>query len=180
MIVVSDTTPIISLLKVGRLNLLSELFDEVCIPEAVFIELTENPDYKKEADEIVAASFIKRCQVKDEKFVSLLRRATGLDAGESEAIILSDDSNCDFLLMDERKGREIARQMGIHVMGTIGILKTAYLEKILSADEMREVIGILQNSGRHIGQKLYDELLEMIEAEEKDLSNTMKKVSRKR
>ena len=32
MIIVSDATPIISLLKIDRLDLLEELFDEVVIP----------------------------------------------------------------------------------------------------------------------------------------------------
>nr|WP_296063477.1 hypothetical protein [uncultured Mediterraneibacter sp.] len=40
MIVVSDTTPLISLLKINRLDLLQELFGEVLIPQAVFDELT--------------------------------------------------------------------------------------------------------------------------------------------
>ena len=40
MIVVSDTTPLISLLKINQLDLLEKLFGEVLIPEAVFNELT--------------------------------------------------------------------------------------------------------------------------------------------
>ena len=40
MIVVSDTTPLISLLKISRLDLLEKLFGEVLIPAAVFNELT--------------------------------------------------------------------------------------------------------------------------------------------
>ena len=40
MIVVSDTTPLISLLKINRINLLKKLFGEVMIPRAVFDELT--------------------------------------------------------------------------------------------------------------------------------------------
>ena len=40
MIVISDTTPLISLLKIGRLNILEILFGSVQIPKAVFAELT--------------------------------------------------------------------------------------------------------------------------------------------
>lgn len=52
MIVVSDTTPLISLLKIDRINLLEKLFGQVLIPQAVFNELTVGGKYKSEADEI--------------------------------------------------------------------------------------------------------------------------------
>ena len=48
MIVVSDTTPIISLMKVGQLGLLQKLFDVVYIPEAVCRELTDNEAFPDE------------------------------------------------------------------------------------------------------------------------------------
>ena len=50
MIVVSDTTPFISLLKIGRLDLLQKLFGEVHVPRAVFAELTQNPRFTEEAE----------------------------------------------------------------------------------------------------------------------------------
>lgn len=40
MIVVSDTTPLISLLKIDRIDLLEKLFGQVLVPQAVFDELT--------------------------------------------------------------------------------------------------------------------------------------------
>ena len=42
MIIISDTTPIISLIKINRIDLLEQLFQEVFIPEAVYNELTTN------------------------------------------------------------------------------------------------------------------------------------------
>ena len=52
MIVVSDTTPLISLLKINRLALLEKLYGSVLIPKAVFNELTANKNYQAEADTI--------------------------------------------------------------------------------------------------------------------------------
>ena len=52
MIVVSDTTPILSLLKAGRLELLKNLYQTVVIPKAVYNELTGNMDYRDEREEI--------------------------------------------------------------------------------------------------------------------------------
>ena len=49
MIVVSDTTPLISLMKVSKLGLLELLFQEVLIPVSVYTELTTNPSFEDEA-----------------------------------------------------------------------------------------------------------------------------------
>lgn len=162
MIVVSDTTPLISLMKIGKLNLIEQLFGEVQIPEAVYIELVSNPEFKQEAQQIQRSALFKRVIIEDEKAVDLLRRATGLDLGESEAIILSDSCKADLLLMDEKKGRQVAKQMGLHFMGTVGMLRVAHEEKLLSYKEIEECIKILKANGRHISDRLYQQLLESI------------------
>lgn len=162
MIIISDATPLISLLKLDRLELLNRLFGEIQIPDAVYRELTSNDKFRQEAIIILQTKYIRRVNVEDRKSVSLLRRATGLDEGESEAIILSDEINADILLMDELKGRQVAKQMGLNIMGTIGILLTAFEEKLLSVNEIKQCIKILQSSGRHISEQLYKQLMEKI------------------
>ena len=49
MIVVSDTTPLISFLKMRRIDLLEKLFGQVFVPRAVYNELTINVQFKQEA-----------------------------------------------------------------------------------------------------------------------------------
>ncbi|MCD8397697.1 MAG: DUF3368 domain-containing protein [Lachnospiraceae bacterium] len=162
MIVISDTTPIISLLKINHLDLLQELFGEIWIPDAVYKELISNERFNQESRQIIDAEYVKKVAVGDSKSVSLLRRATGLDAGESEAIILSDENRADILLMDEAKGRLVAKQMGLTIMGTVGILMTAFEEHLLTALEIEQCIKTLQENGRHISEKLYQQLREKI------------------
>ena len=163
MIVVSDTTPLISLMKIGRLGLVEQLFGEIQIPDAVYTELTANSKFWEEAQQIQNSSFIKRIAIDDSKSVDLLRRATGLDKGESEAIILSDTCHADLLLMDEMKGRQVAEQMGLHLMGTVGMLRVAYEEKLLSYENIMECIEILRANSRHISDRLFRQLVEYIQ-----------------
>lgn len=162
MIVVSDTTPLISLMKIGHLSLIHQLFGEIQIPQAVFDELVSNKRFPDESRQIKECSYIHTVNVEDIKAVDLLRRSTGLDAGESEAIILSDSENATYLLMDEVKGRQVAKQMGIKIMGTIGLLMVAYSEQMLDRDEILQCIDILRNTGRHISNNLYEQLMKNI------------------
>lgn len=162
MIVVSDTTPLISLLKIDHIDLLEKLFGQVLIPQAVFDELTTDERFWLEADQIRRKKFVVVKAVQNRESVSLLKRATGLDKGESEAIILTDEMNADVLLMDEAKGRAVSFQMGIKIMGTIGILMAAYEGNELTADEVRNCIEGLKNAGRHISQKHYQMLLDRL------------------
>ena len=133
MIVVSDTTPIISLLKVGQLELLLKLYKTVLVPQAVYRELTENPAYINEADIIKNADYLLAVTVENVKSVNVLRAVTGLDEGESEALIMYDEQNADVLLMDEQKGRRVAKRLNVRHIGTAGILMLAYDKGLIQA-----------------------------------------------
>ena len=113
MIVISDTTPILSLLKAGRLDLLQKLYESVIIPEAVYNELTINPLFKDEKEKIAGCPFLRVEKAENLKSVRILRDVTGLDAGESEALIIYDEKQADLLLIDEHKGRSVAKRMSV-------------------------------------------------------------------
>ena len=70
MIVVSDTTPIISLMKTGQLKLLQKLFGVVYIPGAVYRELTENDVFSEEVRMVQECEFIYVEEVSNGKSVA--------------------------------------------------------------------------------------------------------------
>ena len=154
MLVVADATPLISLMKIGRLNLLERLFGQVVIPEAVYSELTTNTAFHKEARQIEECGFINRVSVADMKTVDVLRRATGLDLGESEAIVYADTNGANILLIDEAKGRRVAKTMGLAIMGTLGMLIESFYKGILTGDEIEIDMNQLRTNNRHISDKL--------------------------
>jgi hypothetical protein len=115
MIVVSDTSPLTALLTVGEANLLTQLFDEVVIPEAVRNELLRN--HARLPAWLRAASVQNTAQAG--KYAQLV------DAGEAEAIELALELHADRLLIDERKGRKLAIQEGVAVIGLLGVVLLA-------------------------------------------------------
>lgn len=152
MIVVSDTTPIISLLKAGQLELLQKLYKTILVPQAVYRELTENPVYVNEADIIKNTDFLLAVTVKNIKSVNVLRAVSGLDEGESEALIMYDEQEADVLLMDEQKGRRVAKSLNVKHIGTAGILMLAYDKGLIQAAKVKECVDIMLANEIRLGK----------------------------
>lgn len=106
MIVISDTTPLISLMKIESLDILEKMYKEINIPKAVYDELIINMDYQSEIDIIQNCRFLQTKIVKENLSVSLLQKQLKLDLGESEAIVLANSIDADLIIIDERKARE--------------------------------------------------------------------------
>jgi predicted nucleic acid-binding protein len=130
MIVVADSSPLIALCRIGRLHLLHQLFGQLLIPDAVWTELTGSETGKIGTSEILSAAWIERRSVIDESLVDLLRQDLG--AGESEAIVLAREIRADVLLMDERRGRNAAKRLGLTCTGLVGVLMEARRQGIVS------------------------------------------------
>ena len=144
------------------MGILKELFSEIIIPEAVFNELTTNERFPEEAAIIKESSFIKTVKPDADRLLDVFQRATGLDLGESEAILYADESKADLLMMDEAKGRSVAKQMNIRVIGTPGILQLANAKGLMSGPEVRHCVDVLRINGRHISEELIERLMETV------------------
>ena len=144
MIVVADSSPLIALCRIGRLELLHDLFGQLIIPDAVWQEVVASHPGKAGVAEIAAAPWIGQQTVKDRPLVNLLRQDLG--AGESEAIVLAREISADVLLMDERRGREAAKRLCITCTGLVGVLLEARRRGSVAdpasvGQELRDVAG---------------------------------------
>jgi len=121
MIVVSDTSPLTALLTIGEAEILPRLFGEVVIPPAVRGELLRSHS--------TLPNWLRVETVQDA--AEARRFAQTVDAGEAEAIELAKELHADRLLMDERKGRRLAAQEGIQVIGTLGVVLLARRRQLI-------------------------------------------------
>lgn len=120
MLVVSDTSPIINLARIGHLHLLPELFTEIVIPTAVFDEIAGEGNNEPGSDEVKTASWVKILPAPAQPLLPKL--LMDLDRGEAEAIVLAIDIKAEYVLMDETLGRQIAVTYHLQPLGLLGIL----------------------------------------------------------
>ena len=159
MLVVSNTSPVLNLAIIGRLDLLQQQFDKVWLPQAVTDELRIEEDLPGSVAVRAArqARWLLTERVRDQVRVAILRR--DLDGGEAEAIALALQKHADWLLLDERDARRAAKSLGLKVTGALGILLKARLDGRLPS--LREAMDQLRDlADFRIGVALYSELLQ--------------------
>ena len=114
-IVVADTTPLIVLSRLGLLDDIAELLGTIYVTSGVVQECTTN---KKLPGAIkIASALEQKAIIVSDNFDKNIADELNLDRGESEAIALALAYQCP-LLIDERKGRRIAAEMGLDIFGT--------------------------------------------------------------
>lgn len=163
MIVVSNTSPIINLAAIDKLELLEALFGAILIPEGVADEIVVKGAGQAGSDAVRQANWITTRPVNNRLAVQSLRLE--LDGGEAECIILAQEQEADLLLLDERKARRVARQFGLRTIGLLGILIEAKRRGLIS--NVKDLLDALRTvAGFWIRSDLYEYVL--IEAGELD------------
>ena len=143
MLVVTDSTALISLDRIGRLDLLPSVFPEVLAPPAVVEEFGRRPDWL-----VVRAA-------QDAETTRTMRAQ--LDAGEAEAIALALEHPGSAVLLDERRGRAYAAALGVPVVGTFGVLIRAKRGGLIPA--IHPVLDALVAAGFYASDALYHRAL---------------------
>ncbi len=150
MIVVSDTTAISNLLAIGRIDLFNELFEDVAVPQAVYLELV--------AWHGELPGWIKVMPLRDGARAD--RYKTQVHAGEAEAIALALETGADWVVIDDSDGRRLARAEGAPVIGLVGVLLLAKQESVLA--EVKTVMDSLRReAGFFLTESVYAEALRL-------------------
>ena len=153
-LVVSDTSPLLNLALIDRLDLLRSQFSNVTIPRQVWDELTEGQEGLEALRALRGDGCLHLVEVeRSDLFVELFGE---LDLGETAAICYAVEENADLILLDERDGRRVARRHGLNVTGVIGVLirgaKTGPVELAHELDALRD-------AGFWISDDLYERVL---------------------
>jgi len=155
--IVSDTTTLIVLGKIGRFDLLENLFCKIYIPKEVFLEVS------KKSDGIAGIIDKNRLfEIKELSDLSLLKILDGiLDKGESEAIVLAKELDL-MLIIDEKKGRAIAKNMGLDIIGLLGVLLLNVKKGFINSIETVDILENIKNRGFRISKPLEKKFLDRL------------------
>ena len=156
MIVVSNTTPILSLYKIGKLDLLRSLFGQITVPMAVYNEIAVAGRGKQGHDEFDKTDYIHIKEINNVFAANLLR--SQLDYGEAEAIVLARELAANILLLDEKKARKVAQISAQTVIGTLGILHAAKNRGLIP--DIKTSLDSLIANGIWIDRSLYRTILQ--------------------
>jgi predicted nucleic acid-binding protein len=140
-LIVSNTTPVINLAEIGRLDLLEGLFGKVVVPPAVVDELISKRELFPKAGD--AASF-EVVQPEDRLLVRGFRSA--VHAGEAECLALAMENPGSLLILDDLQARALASANGLPFTGTLGLLVEAKARGLV--DTVAPLIGKLRVSAR--------------------------------
>ncbi|MCW1926136.1 DUF3368 domain-containing protein [Luteolibacter arcticus] len=119
--VVSDTSPLSAMTKVGWLVWLRERWETVIVPDGVWKELIEIGDDAawNSLEEARAAGWL---QVTEAPATPPPRECEKLHAGETEAILLALSRNAEWLIVDDGDARRVAKELGLRIIGVIGMI----------------------------------------------------------
>jgi len=157
--VVSNSTPLIFLAKIGRLNLLKKIFSEIIISTEVYSEVVIKGKEKGYGDaflieKLVESGKISKKDIKIRKFKDL-----PIGKGELETIELALELGIEHVLMDDAKGRRFARLNGLQTKGTLWVLTKAFEDDLLTKEELKSSITELVKNGFRIKEDILIEIL---------------------
>lgn len=157
MLVVSNTSPISNLAIIGKLDLLRVRYSRVLLPECVKRELAalSHPTGRERIDAAFADGWLELRSLADPATAAAYERR--VDPGEAEAIALAEELRADKLLIDDRLGRELARERKLPIAGLLGELLHAKANGRL--ESLRETMDELKAEARFF---IRDDLREMI------------------
>ena len=153
---VVNTSSLVFLGNLGRLELLRHAEREVCIPRAVAEEIAEKPDAAAQAVQDACAAWMQVRQVTDHTAVTLVQAA--LQTGEAEAIVLATELHAERLVLDDQDARRFADRCGLKTIGTLGILLAAKQRGAIAS--LREEINALAALGFRANPQLVAAVLQ--------------------
>lgn len=155
-VVVSDTSPLLGLALIDRLDLVRTQFSVIVVPEQVWSELTAGEDGVAKLQSLHDDGTLEVVTVDETALFTEFRRT--LDEGEASTLAHAIEKDADLVLLDEREARQAARRHELPVTGAIGILLRAAEG---GGIDLQSELDALREAGFWISETLYEDVLDL-------------------
>lgn len=159
MVAISDTTALICLSKISALWLFSALADKIIVARSVMDEIAQKSDGV--ANDIKSNPMFEIKSAKNQKLFREI--AMFLDAGESESMAIALELK-GILVIDEKKGRTIAKDLGVKTIGTVGLIALAFKKGMIDSQKAVETYEQLGSVGFRTTDELKNWLMKNVGA----------------
>ena len=143
--VIVNSTPLIVLCEIGKLDILRAMYEKITIPSAVYREVTAKCD--SVCVQIQSASeWVCVNQIKDHSEKKMYKAK--LHDGEVEVMILAQEQEADLVILDDNAAKKTAKYLGLNVTGTLGVLVKAKRRGII--EEVRPLLSDMRKNGFYV------------------------------
>jgi predicted nucleic acid-binding protein len=156
MLVLADSTPLISLARRGLFDFLHALYGRITIPPAVYREVVTEGRGRagsQETEVALTTGWTEMIPLQDPEAAQRLRARFLIGDGESEVIALAQECRAALILIDEERGCRCAEELGYHVLRTVGVLLQAkgrgHITTVKEHLEALRVEGLRLNDGAY-------------------------------
>lgn len=142
-VIIADTSCLIIYDRINKLEILQNTFEGLIVTKEVAEEYGELPDW------------IKIRELEDE--AQYLKLTKDLGKGEASSIALALEIKNSLLILDEKKGRKIAEELGVEIIGSLGVLIKAKDKGIIKS--VKEVLVLIEKTDFRISEVIKKKLL---------------------
>jgi len=149
-----DTSPLLFLARLNRLELLKSSAEKIYIPDAVLEEINKKQDTATGSIKEILNTWLFECTIKNQELRDML---FGLGSGEQDVMIQAYEQRTSLVILDDQDARRTARRLGLKPIGTIGLLLVGKKRGIV--DSVENEINRLVEYGFWISDNLRIEAL---------------------
>jgi len=125
-IVVADSSPLIILAKLNCFDILNRLYPRLHISAEVYSEVVVAGTGLPGAQQVAASAWIEVTPIQNRAALLAAQTKSSLGVGELSTIVLSKEIHADAVILDDFKARKLAKDEGLQVRGTVGVLENLY------------------------------------------------------
>ncbi len=137
--IISDTSCLILLDKIGELSILNKLFGNITTTSEVAEEFGQP-----------LPPWFEIKEPSDKNYQAIIEAS--VDKGEASAIALAIELDDCLLIIDDLKGRKFAHQLGLTIIGTIGVILDAKLAGIIPS--VKPILSKIKSTNFRITEQL--------------------------